>query len=111
MVLEKLQAAYAVVEMEKLAVADLPPSGAKPTLVLLSGLDGIADKKSDTIVTLIAYKLTDSLKGEPANNFYLDADKFYAPSAIKGQASAASIRKELSKLLKAVQQPKLATAL
>ena len=56
---------------------------------------------------LFAFKCQEAYKSEPANNYYLDSDKFYAHSNFKDVTSAASVRKEVEKMIKVANSPKM----
>ena len=74
---------------------------------MLSSLDGITEQSQLCDLKLYAYKCQDQFKGEPANNFYLDSESFYASKHFADAKSAAQVRKEVDKMIKVANSPKL----
>ena len=74
--------------------------GGKPTLILISSLDGIREQSKLCQLQLYIYKLTQERASETINNFYLEKSKFYCNPVLKENITASSIRKEMQLLLK-----------
>jgi len=111
---KKIQDSYRVIEIEKLKVSEVEGqlksgkgSQQKRPLIVLSSLDGINQESHLCNLRLFAYKCTEQYMREPADNFYLDVDNFYAHSIFKNVSSAALVRKEVEKMVKVANSPKL----
>ena len=76
------------------------PQSGKPTLVLISSLDGIREESKLCQLQLFIYKLSAECKSEPINNFYLEKAKFYCNPSLKEKITATTIRKEIDAMLK-----------
>ena len=76
-------------------------------MVVLSSLDNITEESRLCKLKLFAYKCSDDFKSEPAENFYLDADRFYAHSNFKNVTSAKSVRTEVEKMIKVANSSSL----
>ena len=74
---------------------------------MLASLDRITEESRLCNLKLFAYKCQDSFKSEPANNFYLDQNNFYAHQNFKNATSAASVRKEVEKMIKVANSTNL----
>ena len=103
---------YKVIEVAQLNVAnimsnELKKKSNKPELVVLSSLDGITEQSRLCNLKLYAFKCQDSYKSEPANNYYLDSESFYAHQTFKSVNSAASVRKEVEKMVKVCNSPQM----
>ncbi len=103
---------YRVIEAGKLKVSEIEPQlkstkNSQRVLVVLASLDGITEESRLCNLKLFAYKCSETYKTEPANNFYLDQNKFYAHANFKNATSAASVRKEVDKMIKVANSPKL----
>jgi hypothetical protein len=56
---------------------------------------------------LYAFKCSDAHKSEPANNFYLNAGNYYAHKFFQDVSTASLVRKEVEKMIKVANSPKL----
>lgn len=80
--MDRINENYQVVEMAQLDLVELEPvyrrRSAQPVLVVLSSMEQITEQSRLCNLKLYAYKCDEVYKNEPANNFYLGAEKFYA---------------------------------
>ena len=111
--MDRVKETYNVIEQNQLNVGQIESKIASDAskrsrlLVVLSSLDNITEESRLCNLKLYAYKCKDEFKGEPASNFYLDESKFYAHSSFKNALSAASVRKEVEKMVKVANSPQL----
>ena len=110
--IEKIKETYRVEEQAKLNIPDLQNGvlrlrSAIPILVVLSSLDDITEQSQLCNLKLYAFKCSEAFKNEPANNFYLNASTFYAHQNFQNASTAASVRKEVEKIIKVANSPKM----
>ena len=110
---DRIKESYRVIEVEKLKVSEVESQlkagarGSPSPLIVLSSLDGINQESRQCNLRLFAYKCSEQFMKEPTENFYLNADNFYAHSNFQNITSAALVRKEVEKLVKVANSPKL----
>ena len=82
--MERIRDTYHVIELNTLKVDEIVAANKSSkarkqrNLIVLASLDGITEESNLCNLKLFAYKCSDAYKGEPASNFYLNADNFYA---------------------------------
>ena len=115
--MQRIRESYQVFEAVSLDVAELQSTvfaqkrGQQQVLVLLSSLKNISEQSLLCKLRLYAYKCTETYKSEPVNNFYLSANNFYAHESFKNAQTAASVRREVEKIIKVANSSELITLL
>lgn len=111
--MNSIKETYQVIESTQLQVSEVEEamkkrkSKSQQILVVLASLDGITEQSRQCNLKLFAYKCSEAYKGEPAKNFYTDAESFYAHNSFKDAISAQLVRKEVEKMIKVANSSNL----